>query len=223
MEWINDTDDSQKALEVLDRLQPHRNLEQLTIINYGGTRFLNWVGHGSFSHMVEVELLNCKNCCRLPSLGQLPHLKKLNIVGFYMVERIIDEFYSSNSASKTKPFKLLERLRFSNMSEWKEWLLKKGDREGGTFSQLKSLELIKCPKVSGACLVLGYLPSLTSIRMSECQQLVPSLQSDHHSSLDFLKIGKCPDLKSFPDLRLPSNLHTIKISNFEKLESFSEK
>lgn len=164
LRWEDGNDDSEKAREVLDKLQPHTNLEELSIINYKGTSFPTWVGNHSFCGMVTVNLINCKYCYCLPPLGQLPCLKKLDVQGFDMLEKIGYEFYSDGSSSIFKPFKSLETLKFSDMPRWNEWSVMGGDHEGEVFSQLRLLELRNCPKLSAACLP-DYLPSLNTLQI----------------------------------------------------------
>ena len=55
MEWGNDFDDTRKEeneMQVLELLQPHKNLRKLTISFYGGGIFPSWIGNPSFSLMV---------------------------------------------------------------------------------------------------------------------------------------------------------------------------
>nr|XP_024929762.2 putative disease resistance RPP13-like protein 1 isoform X1 [Ziziphus jujuba var. spinosa] len=221
LKWEHDNDDAPKQMEVLEKLQPHTNLEKLYIEDYGGMSFPNWVGHHSFSRIVEVELGDCKNCYWLPTLGQLPSLTSLRIAGLDMVERIGDEFYCNGSSSHAKPFKSLEILSFSNMSQWKEWSQFEGDEEDGVFSHLKELSFGYCPKLNGACLP-DYLPSVTNLYISGCHQLLASLASVRYSSLGFLRIYDCPELESIPKWGLPSNIHKISIHRCEKMESLSK-
>ncbi|KAF3437465.1 hypothetical protein FNV43_RR20218 [Rhamnella rubrinervis] len=221
LRWEDHTDDSERELQVLDRLQPHTNLKELFIVNYGGKCFPNWVGHHSFCNMARMELSDCKNCHWLPPLGQLPSLQKLYVGGFDMVEKVGEEFYASGSSSSTKPFNSLEVLTFSNMSKWKEWSLMRIDQQGGAFSQLKKLELRNCPKLTAACMP-HHLPSLKTLQLSGCQNLVASLQSDQLPSLGLLDMHFCLEMESFPQGRLPSNIHQIRIMGCEKLVSLLE-
>nr|XP_048322645.1 putative disease resistance RPP13-like protein 1 isoform X2 [Ziziphus jujuba var. spinosa] len=221
LSWDGIADDSQKEREVLNGLQPHINLKRLLIRNYGGTCFPNWVGHHSFCGIVEVKLSNCRNCYLLPPLGQLPFLERLDIGGFDMLERIGEEFYfDGGSCFLAKPFKSLKCLSFSKLPEWKWWSFG-GEGEDGVFSCLKKLNLFQCPKLDGAHFPY-YLPALTSLRISGCDQLVSSFPRLQSPELHLLTIFDCQELWSFPRGALPSNIRSIEIHGCKKLESFSE-
>ena len=138
LEWKLDheTKDSVNERNVLEQLCPHTNLISLTIKNYEGTRFPNWVGDCSFSNMVSLKLYNCKFCFSLPPLGQLPALKKLKIKHFDGVFGVGGEFYG-NGFSTIKPFRSLEYLSFEYMPEWQEWVI----FEGEIFSSSRALHI----------------------------------------------------------------------------------
>ncbi|GMN29544.1 hypothetical protein TIFTF001_002476 [Ficus carica] len=165
---FNFADDSQKQKEILDGLQPHENLENLFVQGYKGTRFPDWIGHHSFSNMVTISLIGCINCYFLPPLGQLPALKKLYIVRFYMVRTVGAEFYS-NGSSGAKPFRSLEKLVFTHMLEWQEWSFPEGDKdgEGSSFPRLRELQLEYCPKL------IGRLPDrkIETLKIKYCEKL----------------------------------------------------
>ncbi|KAK4592225.1 hypothetical protein RGQ29_016655 [Quercus rubra] len=169
-----DNENSEKERLVLEQLCPHLKLESLTIEDYGGTKFPNWLEDCSFSNMISIQLVNCKYCSSLPPLGHLRVLKRLYVQGFHFVLRVDREFYGDGS-STIKPFKSLEVLSFKDMPEWQEWFLFEGEHEdgGGVFSTLKELCIIKCPKLSGG--LPSQLPSLIKLEIAECQQLVASV------------------------------------------------
>ena len=102
-----DIGNSEKERDVLEQLCPHSKLESLTIEDYGGTKFPNWLEDCSFSNMVSISLANCKYCSSLPSLGHLPVLKKLYVQGFHFVSYVDREFYGDGS-STINPFNLLK-------------------------------------------------------------------------------------------------------------------
>nr|XP_024925252.2 putative disease resistance RPP13-like protein 1 [Ziziphus jujuba var. spinosa]XP_024925253.2 putative disease resistance RPP13-like protein 1 [Ziziphus jujuba var. spinosa] len=219
LEWNGDTDEH-RAQEVLNNLQPHTDVEQLYIINYGGGSFPDWIGDYSFSRIVDIWLSNCKKCYKLPALGQLSSLKSLRVDGFDMLETIGDEFYVSGTSPVTKLFKSLQTLTFKCMPQWKKWSLVESD----VFSQLKELHLLDCPSLTlnGTCF-LDSLKSLTYVKILKCRrEVVDSLLSGGLPSLCSLYIEHCPELVSFPERRLPTKIHTIKVSGCTNLESFSD-
>ncbi|XP_048330401.2 putative disease resistance RPP13-like protein 1 isoform X2 [Ziziphus jujuba] len=222
LKWNGYIDDSQKGQMVLDRLRPHSDLEVLSIENYGGTRFSDWVGHPSFSCMKSVKLVGCENCYMVPPLGQLPSLEHLEIKRLDKLRRIGDEFYSDSSSCSliTKPFKSLKSLKISSMAEWEEWALVEVD--GGVFTDLKELWLWDCPKLKGSCLP-DYLPSLETLKIRKSTQLVASLSRCRYPSLHLLGIENCPKMKTFPGaIILPSEIQRIKIDDCAELVSLSE-
>ncbi|QHO52017.1 Putative disease resistance RPP13-like protein [Arachis hypogaea] len=129
--------------DILHGLQPHRVLKVLRIKGYKGKIFPDWLGRCSYSNMTRVSLLDCKNCCMLPSLGQLPSLKSLRIERFDELKSIGMEFYKNEGhqhSSPIAPFPSLERLVFDEMSCWEEWHLPDSE----AFPQLKSLQITDC-------------------------------------------------------------------------------
>ncbi|KAL1366945.1 hypothetical protein AAHE18_02G015200 [Arachis hypogaea] len=106
---------------ILDNLQPQNGLKELKIEGYKGTIFPDWLGNCSYVNMIRVSLKSCKNCCMLPSLGQLPSLKSLSIEGLYQLRRIGEAFYKNEGdhhSSHIAPFLSLDTLLFDNMACW---------------------------------------------------------------------------------------------------------
>ncbi|MED6108407.1 hypothetical protein PIB30_023626 [Stylosanthes scabra] len=132
---------------VLDSLRPHTGLKELRIKGYKGIIFPDWLGQYSYNNMTSVSLVSCKNCCKLPSLGQLPSLKSLRIEGFSELKCIGDEFYKNEDdcTLHIAPFPSLETLYFSNMPCWELWSLPGAE----AFPQLKRLEIRECPMLYG--------------------------------------------------------------------------
>ena len=76
-----------------------------------------------------------KKCTGFPSLGQLPSLQDLSIVGFDEVVTVGLDFYGSSSSNNT-PFRSLEILNFKGMLKWEEWFPHDGENEAGAFPHL---------------------------------------------------------------------------------------
>lgn len=225
LKWGGDAEDSQKEREILNRLQPHANLEKLNVELYGSTKFPDWVGDSLFCNMVSVSLRDCKNCYSLPPLGQLPSLRELDIIGLDSVRIIGQEFYS-NGPLLIKPFRSLETLRFRCMSDWQEWFCL-WDEEDGGFPCLKELYLEDCPQFYGN--LPCFLPSLRSLYILRCQQIVALLSPADvqmhttYPSLQTMEINDCMKLETLLEGEWPSNLKSLTISNCRNLTSLTIK
>ncbi|XP_057498290.1 putative disease resistance protein At3g14460 [Actinidia eriantha] len=233
LKWGNTTEDSQNEREVLEKLQPHTNLKGLTIKNYGGTRFPDWLGDRSYAKIVSLFLNKCNYCYSLPPLGQLPSLKCLSIARMNEITRVGQEFYGD--VSSTKPFQSLETLHFEEMSEWVDWQI----FGNGEFSQLRELWIIKCPKLVGG--LPENIPSLVRLEIRECPGIMASLprscaagqlvlagcdgvglELQSVSSLEKLHITDLQSLNELPpELRALTNLKELSIASCPNLLSFS--
>ncbi|CAN6696701.1 unnamed protein product [Malus baccata var. baccata] len=192
--WVpNVSNDSVKERYVLERLQPSVNLAKLTIRCYGGSSFPNWVGDSSFSNLQVMRLSYSGNCSSLPPVGQLPALKELYVERMKSVVSVGVELYGGNQT-----FQSLEKLEFSYMPEWEEWLPSPSGGESPNFPRLKELRLFGCPKLRGN--LPTHLPSLKTLDVSFCEVLHVNrgrntLNTESlRGSLEKLTIKGCPGL-----------------------------
>jgi Leucine-rich repeat (LRR) protein len=176
--WDGDTHDPQHVTSTLEKLEPNRKVKDLQIDGYGGVRFPEWVGESSFSNIVSLRLVSCKNCTSLPPLGQLASLEYLSIEAFDKVVTVGSEFYGNCTAMK-KPFKSLKTLSFWGMPEWREWISDEDSREA--FPLLQDL-------------CIGYCPNLTKALPSHHLQLVTRLLR-----LDYVNVSGFHSLESLPE------------------------
>ena len=175
LEWSSQFDDSRnEALEknVLDMLQPHRSLKELTVKCYGGTVFPSWMGDPLFSNIVLLRLEDCEKCTSLPSLGLLGSLKNLTIKGMRRLKSIGFEIYGEGCS---KPFQALETLCFEDLPEWEHWNSFKENDHVERFACLRQLSIVKCPRLCGR--LPNHLPVLEKLMIYECVQLVVSFSS----------------------------------------------
>ncbi|XP_052112960.1 putative disease resistance RPP13-like protein 1 isoform X2 [Arachis duranensis] len=164
--------DSQTEKDVLDKLRPHKDLEELSISCYRGTMFPDWVGQSSYHNMTELELRGCRNCWVLPSLGQLPALMRLEISRFDMVKKIGGSFYKGDGTHQHQetPFRSLKILIIRRMRCWEEWESYECDDDNDApFPQLETLSIQYCPKLRGD--LPTFLPSLKSLFIRGCEEL----------------------------------------------------
>ncbi|KAK2977629.1 hypothetical protein RJ640_020536 [Escallonia rubra] len=121
MVWSSDFDDSRNGMierEVIELLKPSTNLRRLKVKHYGGVEFPSWLGDPSFSQLAHMSLSECRHCTSLPSLGQLPSLKKLHISGIKGVKTVGKELCGVGGREPPvgDAFPSLETLEFVDMS-----------------------------------------------------------------------------------------------------------
>ncbi|KAK2440170.1 putative disease resistance RPP13 protein [Trifolium repens] len=199
---------SESHVFVLEALQPNKNLMRLTIRDYRGNRFPNWLGDRHLPNLVSLELLGCKLRSHMPPLGQFPFLKKLSISGCDGIEIIGTEFCGYNSSNV--PFRSLETLRFEHMSEWKEWLCLDG------FPLLQELCIRHCPKLKSA--LPQHLPSLQKLEIIDCQELEASIPKA--DNIKELELKRCDDILIN---ELPSSLKRVILCGTRVIKSTLEK
>ena len=234
LKWSSDFGESRNKMNetlVLEWLQPHRNLEKLTIAFYGGPNFPSWIKNPSFPLMTHLVLKNCKICTSLPALGQLSLLKNLHIEGMSEVRTIDEDFYGGIVQS----FPSLEFLKFENMSTWKDWFFPDADEQVGPFPFLRELTIRRCSKLGiqlPDCLpslvkldIFGCpnlkapfsgFASLGELSLEECEGVV--FRSGVGSCLETLAIGRCHWLVTLEEQMLPCKLKILKIQDCANLE-----
>lgn len=76
LEWGSDDHDYEMAFdEVFEGLEPNLNLEELTVYNFLGLKLPKWIGSSNcLPNLVEINILECNRCEKLPALGMLPRL-----------------------------------------------------------------------------------------------------------------------------------------------------
>ncbi|KAB2086750.1 hypothetical protein ES319_A04G055600v1 [Gossypium barbadense] len=198
LHWSTDLENYTRKKEVEER-------------NYGGAKFSSWVADSSFKNLSSLKLYNCKNCKSLPSVGRLPLLKDLSIIGFHEVQKIGVEFFGEN---ELKPFASLEILSFESLPNWKEWDTCGGDEKVLKFSSLREISIVDCPQLLGT--LPTHVSSLQKLEILTCTSLVVSISS--FPSLCGLMIEGCAEVVD--DCSSPakevSSLQTLSLSNISK-------
>ncbi|KAF8038062.1 hypothetical protein BT93_B0806 [Corymbia citriodora subsp. variegata] len=194
---------------LLDGLRPYLNLQKLAINGYKGERFPRWMMDSivsSLPNLVEVNFYNCKRCKHLPPLGQLPHLKALEISALTELEYIEPD----HSSTSTISFRNLSTLCIKDSEKLK------------AMPRAPHLEDLSLSKVDQALInhMLGLNKlkrlSVWSMEFLEClpEEFLKSL-----TSLESLDISFCPRLTSLPlGLRRLSKLVDLSICGCEELD-----
>ncbi|KAG5071052.1 hypothetical protein AAZX31_03G034300 [Glycine max] len=214
LEWSgcnNNSTNFQLEIDVLCKLQPHFNIELLQIKGYKGTRFPDWIGNSSYCNMISLKLRDCDNCSMLPSLGQLPSLKVLEISRLNRLKTIDAGFYKNEDCRSGTPFPSLESLSIYDMPCWEVW----SSFDSEAFPVLENLYIRDCPKLEGS--LPNHLPALKTIYIRNCELLVSSLPTAPAiQSLDIRESNKVA-LHVFPLL-----VETITVEGSPMVESMIE-
>ncbi|KAJ4850418.1 hypothetical protein Tsubulata_049091, partial [Turnera subulata] len=195
-------------------LQPHQNVEEITIERYGGASFAWWMGEYSrFTRIVKMTIKDCKNCVTLPPVGQLQSLKHLSIEGFDSLKRVGEEFYGRRSATTHgEPFPWLQVLKIKRMPVWGEWV--SGNK--GAFPRLQRLQLVDCPMLSKA--LPTHLPSLSKLDIHGCGLLFGCALPE---STNIRKLELSNESRASRVRRLSSGMYSMEVEGdgFLSIES----
>ncbi|KAF7142744.1 hypothetical protein RHSIM_Rhsim05G0016700 [Rhododendron simsii] len=206
----NDESESQENIEeLIEALEPHPNIEKLVIENYYGTHLPHWMM--DIKNIDLIELRNCKNCLKLPPIGQLPLLRSLSILSMDKVNYIDDDL---PDGGPVRGFPSLEVLTMQFMSSLKGLSRKEGKE---LFPLLGTMKISSCPNLSFRS--LSALKSLSVGRFCTCAVLESISTCE---SLTSLKVGGNQEAICFPEevLRNLTLLKSLDIYGFTKLESF---
>ncbi|KAF3954790.1 hypothetical protein CMV_019914 [Castanea mollissima] len=197
--------------DVLDGLQPHSNLKELSIYNYHGSKIPAWIQDSVLCDLVEISLIFWERCEHLPTLGKLPFLKVLNITGWHAVKYIGNEFHGDCAIS----FPSLKEFRLQEMRDLEEWRTVTG---GENFPCLSTLNITDCPKL----VEIPIIPSITGLTMSRNNaMLIRSVMN--LTSLSSLVIENMDELTVLPDGLLQNHkmLEMLRIYNMPNLKSLT--
>ncbi|KAL6126950.1 hypothetical protein ACLB2K_074995 [Fragaria x ananassa] len=237
LQWSSSSVSTEDAATVLDMLQPHRKLKELTIKETLELHNLkNWKkwstcqqseGVTVFSCLKELSIIGC------PKLeGDLPEkLDSLAQLEIYGCEELVvsvskyKQLHGSNIKNCkmvvydtiTVEFDLLESLTFSNVSELRfqtEAFMK-------SLKNVKELNITGCEELT--CCFQNEDCIIERLELSKCGRLLMVPEGYHHlRSLQELHISKCSSLVSFPDVGLPPCLQFIVIRDCESLLHFTK-
>ena len=113
--------------------------KSLSVEWYCGVAFPKWIGDPSFICLASLKLKCCARCTSLPALGKLQAVKDLHIIGMKELYCIDGEFYGQNCL---RPFPSLERLHFTRMEKWIDWLPSLIKKQLNAFPCLQELSIV---------------------------------------------------------------------------------
>ncbi|XP_078158723.1 uncharacterized protein LOC144554272 isoform X2 [Carex rostrata] len=177
---------------VLSSLQPHGNLTELAILNYGGRIFPSWLLNPLLPKLTTLTLNFWIEPNFLPPFGQLPHLKFLDISSNNGVRNVGNELnkyslltkYGSSKQPKKPNYPSLEVLSMKNMLNLEEWQAHDCD-----FPCLKKLVIDNCLKLQKIATISMEVRDLL---ITECN--CHELQFSSESKIQNIFISNCPEL-----------------------------
>ncbi|KAJ3678764.1 hypothetical protein LUZ61_021305 [Rhynchospora tenuis] len=136
--------------EVLDALKPCNQLKILQVIQYPGNEFPVWMTeYTMLQNLIELYLIDCRKCTKIPPVDKLPFLGILCLKFFYNLRHLCNSGSTSGESGEDLTFpklKEIELFEMPNLSSWCEGEV--GNETSLVFPVLKSLDIINCPKLS---------------------------------------------------------------------------
>ncbi|KMT17026.1 hypothetical protein BVRB_2g042280 [Beta vulgaris subsp. vulgaris] len=191
---MQDEIDENTISSVLEQLKPHTSIKICNLKGYTGLTLPAWLGDVSFKNMVDIKVVNCTRCERLPPLGNLPLLTYLEIQGMEGIKQVGEEFYGAPDCSSV-PFKALRGLIFMKMKNWEKWAHSPVDNNKA-FPCLEDLLVEDCESLQGDLPL--HMPSLKILKIESCKDLSISLPS--LPLLEELKVDRCRVLSTSADV-----------------------
>ncbi|CAI0461790.1 unnamed protein product [Linum tenue] len=231
LEWDNGDGDFMSHMEVLEQLQPHRNIESLSIDGYGGSRFPAWVGDSAFPLLQELYIRECPALTgALP--GHLPSLTTLKIEGCPQLVASLPrspDILRLHLKDNNRLMRFVKPCSFGLYHLIIEGfncidsLLQDMEQMCGLTSSLQEIEIKNCCEVK--IFPVEMFPELKTLRFSSCPRLQrlfpPEANNDYLKNLSSLEIMDCPGLGSFLNRRLPApNLSRFMLLGCSNLASF---
>ncbi|KAF6152247.1 hypothetical protein GIB67_005901 [Kingdonia uniflora] len=165
---------------VIELFEPHPNLENLLVWDYGGSKLPNWIEFQSSSIMLrQLEILECRN------LEVLPPLTKLESLQYLLLQELdsmspMGLFNGFEASTTTVAYPNLKKLAINDMKHWEEWVMETSNEDITIMPFLQRLDIYNCP-------MLKSLPH---------QILYGSVRNMNYGSVRnmFMFIWNCPEL-----------------------------
>ncbi|TQD79606.1 hypothetical protein C1H46_034831 [Malus baccata] len=209
--------------DILEGLQPHLNLESLTIEGFKGTKFASWMMSDSLLiNLTEIKLIWWRECEAVPPLGYLANLRRISIEKCPKLK----SFPISQSQS-------LEELRIEDCPKLRCTSIH-------SLPSLRKLDIQRCTTLEESenlqsttsttlqqqqheeDLSLNGCTSLSELRIQHCNGFTSILSGLHFcTSLRTLDIQRCPNLRTLSGHGLQTlvSLKTMEIWDCPNLEA----
>ncbi|GFP94630.1 putative disease resistance rpp13-like protein 1 [Phtheirospermum japonicum] len=143
---------------VIDALQPHPNLQKLSIWNFKGSRLPGWIA-SPINQVKNIRLINFDHLSSLAPLGILPFLEEIDIFFIHEMRFVGCEFLGITTTSESGHtnsitdvyFHKLKKLALMNCSKWEEWediTVQQEDEKVSFMPHLTSLSIKGCDRLA---------------------------------------------------------------------------
>ncbi|KAF8019415.1 hypothetical protein BT93_G0176 [Corymbia citriodora subsp. variegata] len=215
-----------------ENLEPHPHLARLAIYSCMYRSPPNWLS--SITNLISLTLYGCRNWKYLPSLGELPSLRRLTLKGLGALE-FIEEISDLEQSDIARPFfPSLEQLSLEWCRNLRGWWGRRQpvgpDQDHqrsdshSPFPKLLSMNIDSCPHLNS----MPHFPQIETLALSFCS--MKWLQQETGAST-YIPLSKLEELR-FSDMDLehstletllPSfiNLKTLEFICCNKLTSLS--
>ncbi|KAF2321138.1 hypothetical protein GH714_034456 [Hevea brasiliensis] len=216
----------EKSELLLQKLEPHPNLQHLTVKTFMGVRFSSWLS--SITSLVEIKLHYCTNLKQLPPLDQLPSLKILCLRRLDSLEYILDEEPSFLQSPSIAFFPSLQEIELENCTNLRGWWRRRSGIELPQFPCLSKLKIKNCKDFT-SMLLLPSLHQELHLEYARARLLHETMANASFSSipaplskLKHLYVEAIPDLESLPQLQSLTSLQKLEIWDCPMLASISQ-
>ncbi|WRX28633.1 NB-ARC - like 10 [Theobroma cacao] len=157
LQWgPNTRGDNKKNELLLDNLEPHPNLKELTVFGYEGARFSTWLSY--LNNLIKLKIEHCwrvQHVATLPPLDHLSSLKSLTLDNLHLLKHVAD--HDGKEYDRSLPtasfFTSLKELKIRNCPNLKGWWRTKNENQGSTvelswFPCLSKLEIKNSPNLT---------------------------------------------------------------------------
>ncbi|XP_050119717.1 putative disease resistance protein RGA3 isoform X2 [Malus sylvestris] len=209
--------------DILEGLQPHPNLESLTIEGFKGTKFASWMMSDSLLiNLTEIKIICWRECEAVPPLGYLAKLRRISIEKCPKLK----SFPISQSQS-------LEELRIEDCPKLRctsihslPSLCKLDIQRCTTLEESENLQSTTSTTLQQQQheedLSLNGCASLNELNVEQCNGFTSILSGLHScTSLRTLSIWNCPNLRTLSGhgLQTPVSLEDMAIWDCPNLEA----
>ncbi|WRX29714.1 NB-ARC - like 10 [Theobroma cacao] len=145
--------DYRKDELLLDNLQPHHYLKELSVYGYEGAKFSRWLSY--LKNLVKIHIYkswNFQHVVTLPPLDELSSLQSITLEDLPLLEHVADGM-GDHPSFPSHCFQSLQQLEIRNCPKLNGWWRTRNENQGSTaelpwFPCLSKLKIINCPKLT---------------------------------------------------------------------------